>query len=109
MPEKNRSIQVSVAERIEPQINKYYLKVSRRYLAVGVVFMLVLLLYIGAVTVFLGDYVTYDNLKYLARDFSAMTLSADTDFTKMVYNGSDNMTLTYFRGGLAICDIDSYV
>lgn len=109
MPEKNRSIQVSVAERIEPQINKYYLKVSRRYLAVGVVFMLVLLLYIGAVTVFLGDYVTYDNLKYLARDFSAMTLSADTDFSKMVYNGSDNMTLTYFRGGLAICDSDSYV
>ncbi len=109
MPEKNRSLQVSVAERIEPQINKYYLKVSRRYLAVGVVFMLVLLLYIGAVTVFLGDYVTYDNLKYLAKDFSAMTLSADADFSKIVYNGSDDMTLTYFRGGLAICDSDSYV
>jgi len=109
MPEKSRSMQVSVAQRIEPQINKYYLKVSRRYLVVGVVFMLVLLLYIGAVTVFLGDYVTYDNLKYLARDFSAMTLSSNTDFSKMVYNGSNNMTLTYFRGGLAMCDSDSYV
>ena len=47
MPEKSKSLQVSVAERIEPQINKYYLKVSRRYLAVGVVFMLILLLSIG--------------------------------------------------------------
>jgi hypothetical protein len=38
-----------------------------------------------------------------------MTLSPDADFSKMVYNGSDNMTLTYFRGGLAMCDSDSYV
>ncbi len=109
MPEKSKNMQVSVAGRIEPQINRYYLKVSRRYLVVGVVFMLVLLLYIGCVTVFLGDYVTYDNLKYLARDFNAMTLSADADFSKIVYNGSDDMAISYFRGGLAVCDNDAYM
>lgn len=109
MPERSKSLQVSVAGRIEPQINKYYLKVSRRYLVVGVVFMLILLLYISCVTAFLGDYVTYDNLKYLARDFNAMSLTSNADFSKIVYNGSDDMALAYFRGGLALCDNDSYM
>lgn len=109
MPEKTKNTQVSVAGHIEPQINKYYLKVSRRYLVVGVVFMVLLLLYIGGVTVFLGDYVTYDNLRYLARDFDAMTLSGSGDFTKIVYNGSTDMAFAYFRNGLAACDNDSYM
>lgn len=108
MPGKVKNTQVSVAGHIEPQVNRYYIKVSRRYLVVGIVFMLILLLYIGAVTVFLGDYVTYDNLKYLARDFDAMTLSGNDDFSKIVYNGTEDTTFAYFRNGLAVCNGDSY-
>lgn len=108
MPEKIKNTQVSVAGHIEPQINRYYLKVARRYLVVGIVFMLILLVYIAGVTVFLGDYVTYDNLKYLARDFDAMTITGNAEFKKIVYNGSDDMAFAYFRNGLAVCDSDSY-
>lgn len=100
---------VSVAEKIEPQINRYYLKVSKRYMALGIFLMLTLIVYIVCVMLFFGEYVTYDNLKYLVRDWSAMTLTGDDSFTDIVYNGNDNTHFAYFRNGLVVCDNDSYM
>lgn len=100
---------VSVADRIEPQVNRYYLKVSRRYMAAGIVLMLALLAYIVCVMLFFGEYVTYDNLKYLVRDWSAMTMPGGEEFTSIVYNGTDNTDFRYFRNGLAVCNPDSYM
>lgn len=100
---------VSVAGRIGPRINRYYYKVSKKYMAVGIMFMLLLMLYLICVMVFFGEYVTYENLKYLVRDFSAVSVPGGGEFSKIVYNGSEGMTFAGFRGGVSICTGDSYL
>jgi len=100
---------VPVAERFLPQINRYYYKISKKYMTVGILLALVLVLYLICVMAFFGEYVTYENLKYLIRDFSAVSVPGSSDFTKIVYNGSDSMTFSMFRGGVAACDGDSYL
>ncbi len=97
---------VSVAESIGPQVNRYYLKVSKRYMIVGIIMVLLLFLYVICVMTFFGDYVTYDNLKYLSRDFSAVSIKGDMSFSKIVYNGRENMSFGYFRDGLAVANGD---
>ncbi len=75
---------------------------------IGIAMMLVLVLYILGVMTFFGEYVTYENLKYLSRDFSAITLGgANTDFSSIVYNGRDDMSFAYFRGGMAMSNGDT--
>ena len=100
---------VSVAGRITPQINRYYYKISKKYTVVGILFMVLLMLYLICIMAFFGEYVTYENLKYLIRDFSAVSVPGSGDFTKIVYNGSDSMTFALFRGGVSACDGDSYL
>lgn len=108
MAETMKKETVTVAEQVEARVNRFYLKKSRKYLAAGIVVMLMLLLYIIGVTLFFGEYVTYDNLKFLVKDFDAMNVTGTTVETKIVYNGSDSMTFKSFRGGLAVCDSDKY-
>jgi len=105
MNEKNS---VPVAHRIEPRVNRYYLKVSRLYMVVGIALMLVLILYAALVMMFFGEYVTYDNLKYLVRDWSAMTVPGSSTFTDIVYSASENAEFTLFRNGLALYDHEIY-
>jgi len=108
MAETEKHRRVTVAEQIGPQVNRYYLGVSRKYLIAGIAVMLLLVLYLFGVFTFFGEYVTYDNLKFLMKDFDAMTVTGSTDVTKIVYNGSDTMDFAYFRSGLALCDGDRY-
>lgn len=105
MNEKNG---VPVAHRIEPRVNRYYLKISRLYMVVGIALMLVLILYAVSVMMFFGEYVTYDNLKYLIRDWSAMTMPGSEVFTDIVYSTSEDAEFTLFRNGLALYDHESY-
>lgn len=108
MPQNNENKRVEVAGRIVPQVNRYYLKISRRYMAVGIILMISLLVYIMCIMMFFGEYVTYDNLKYLVRDFEATSIPGSDEFTQIVYTGSDGMKFEYFKGGLAISNGDSY-
>ncbi|MBQ4353861.1 MAG: hypothetical protein IJC71_03095 [Clostridia bacterium] len=100
---------VTVADRIEPQVNRYYLKVSRRYMGAGIFLMLLLILYVVCVMLFFGEYVTYENLRYLVRDWNAMSLPGSEEFTDIVYNASDDTKFRYFRSGLAVCGTDAYL
>lgn len=100
---------VPVSGRIIPQFNRYYYKISKKYMTVGIIMVLVVVLYIICVLAFFGEYVTYENLKYLVRDISALSVPGSGEFTKIVYNGSDSMTFTLFRGGVTACDGDSYL
>ena len=99
---------VPVAHRIEPRVNRYYLKVSRLYMAAGITLMLILILYAVSVMMFFGEYVTYDNLKYLVRDWSAMTMPGSESFTDIVYSTSEDAEFTLFRNGLALYDHEIY-
>ena len=107
MRKELENIKVPVAGSIKPQVNRYYLRVSRRYMTAGILLMLTLVLYIMGVMAFFGDYVTYDNLKYLSRDFSAISLGGGADFENIVYNGRDNLKFEYFREGVAMVNGDT--
>ena len=100
--------QVSVAESVSPQVNRYYQKMSRRYLAAFAILLTLTVLFIGCVIILFGEYVTYDNLKYFVRDWNAVSLRGDGDFSRIVYNGSEDMRFVSFRGGLAVCSRDSF-
>ncbi len=108
MARETRERSVSVAGRIEPQINRYYLKISRRYTALGIFLMLLLFFYVVCVLTFFGEYVTADNLKYLAKDFETIGVWGGGDFTDIVYNGSEDMRFGLFRNGLAAADGDDF-
>ncbi len=99
----------SVLDGMGPRVNRYYLGVSRKYAAVGIVLMLMLILYVMVVVLFLGQYVTYDNIKFLIRDISALSISGEGEYSSIVYNGSDELLTHSFRGGTAICTVDSYL
>ncbi len=108
MPERMDIPPVSVAEHIEPRMNRYYWKISRKYMGLGIFFMLALISYVICIMLFFGEYVTYENLRYLVRDWSAMAVPGDEDFTGVVYNSTEQTKFTYFRGGLSMCASDSY-
>lgn len=100
---------VPVSGRISRVFNRYYDKISKTYMTFGIVMVLVSVLYMICVITFFGEYVTYENLKYLARDISALTVPGSGEFTKIVYNGGESMTFAQFRGGVAACDGDNYL
>ncbi len=99
---------ITVSDTLEPRVNRYYLKTSRKFMAAAVVSLLVLVLYIVFVAVFFGEYVTYDNMKYLVRDIDAMNIGGQSSFEKIVYNADGGADAEYFRGGLALSSPDKY-
>ena len=105
---KRDGVGVAVAGQIESQVNRYYLKVSRKFMVAGILVLLLLLLYIVFVTMFFGEYVTYDNLKYLVKDFDTINLSGESDFTRIVYNGNETTDFAFFKNGLSMVDSDKY-
>lgn len=98
-----------VAGKIPPQVNRYYQKVSKAYKACGITLLLMLFLFFLAVTMFFSDYVTYENMRYLVRDFGAMMSSETGGFSTVVYNGSDSMKFEAFKNGLAAASGDKYL
>ncbi len=98
-----------VAGKIPPQVNRYYVKVSKIYKGFAIALLLVLFLFFLAVTMFFSDYVTYENMRYLVRDFGAMMSSETDGFSSVVYNGSDSMKFESFKNGLAAASGDKYL
>lgn len=94
---------IPVNGQLAPQENRYYRRVSRTYLAAGLVLLIVLLLYCVTAVALWGEYITYDNLTYLARDWSTMSFSGGTTFSRLVYNAGENTRFAGFRGGVALC------
>lgn len=104
---RGRSLRVS--SKIEPQITKYYLRVSRRYQFVCVLAVLALLVYLIVIFSLFGSYVTYDNLQYLLRDFDSMTASGESSFSQIKYDRQSEQTFAVFKNGLAAAGKDSFV
>ena len=100
-----------VAGRIPPQVNAYYKKVSNAYKGCAIALLLLLFAFFLAMTAFFGDFMTYENVRYLVRDFGAMMASdgGGTGFASVVYNGSDSMKFDTFKNGLAAASGDKYL
>lgn len=98
-----------VAGKIPPQVNRYYKKVSKVYKGFAIALLLAAALFFLAVTMFFGDSMTYENMRYLVRDFGAMISSESDGFSAVVYNGSASMKFESFKNGLAAASGDKYL
>ena len=99
---------LSVANRIEPAVNRYYAKVSRRYLAAGILLTVLFALFVFGAFAFGSDYITYENMRYLVRDLGTAADEGARTFDRIVYNGSQDTEFAWFRGGMAVCGNDFY-
>ena len=106
MPQKERRL--AVAGKIEPEVNRYYARIAKRYAAAGLAALFLFLIYLGGVIAFASDSITTENLSYLARDFGTAADESGRDFGRIVYNGSDDTRFAWFRGGFSVCGPDSY-
>ncbi len=98
-----------VAGKIPPQINRYYKTVSKAYRGIGIGLLFAMFVFFLSVTMFFSDYVTYENMRYLVRDFGAMMTSEVSGFSSIVYNGSEHMKFETFKNGLAAASGDRYL
>ena len=91
---------IRVDSEIKRRKNRYYEKVSDRYRTVGVLMILCLAVFGGALLLKFGEYITYDNFVYLIRDFNSVTDSA-SDYTEVSYQAQDSDVYVPFRDGFA--------
>lgn len=99
-----------VADKIPPQINKYYLRVSRIYKGIAFLLLLTFFASLLFVIIFCGDSVTYENVRYLARDLGAMleSDSYQSGITDITYSGGTSMKFEAFKNGLAQVSAESF-
>lgn len=87
--------------------NPYYLKVADRYRATAFILILTFVIYIGVMLVKYGEYITYDNLVYLVRDFDAVLNLEKKSFSDISYAAQENMDFELFRQGVAVAGNNS--
>ncbi len=97
-----------VAGKIPPQINRYYKNISNVYRGLWIGLLFLLCVYLLTMMMFFSDYLTYENVRYLARDFGTMMTSETKGFASVVYNGSEHMKFETFKNGLAAASGDRY-
>lgn len=93
---------VSVAGKIRPQINRYYGRVALRYRMLGSVLAVALGLFLVMVLALYGEYITYDNLTYLARDFDLSVHADSSSFSTVTYARQESIAFVPFKNGMAV-------
>ncbi|MBQ7921035.1 MAG: hypothetical protein IJ325_00445 [Clostridia bacterium] len=93
---------VRVAGKIKPQVNRYYGRVALRYRMLGGVLAVMLGLFLVLVLAVYGEYITYDNLTYLARDFDLSIQTGSGSFTTITYPRQESLSFVPFKNGMAV-------
>ncbi len=95
-----------VASGIRPQTNRYYARVAMRYRVAAVVIGMILVLFCLAVLVLGSEYITYDNLTYLARDFD-LTMGGRGELAAVItYPRHESMKFAPYKTGMAVAGSD---
>ncbi len=97
----------NVAKKIKPQINRYYARIARRYKAAAVCTTIVLALFCLTVLAVGSEYITYDNLTYLARDFDLTMRSEEKAASIISYEQHEGLQFAPYKTGMAVCGSDS--
>ena len=100
--------QISVAENVSPTENKYYRRISRIYLILTFLFLVLFLVFVASAFAVFGKDITYSNFKYLLKDFSSDQIVKDTDFENLAFNARTDSGFCYYKGGLALINNDSF-
>ncbi len=96
-----------VSAKITPRITKYYLKISKRYRAMQLFLVIVLMVYVVFIVGTFGSYITYDNLQYLLRDLDSMTSQGESEFSKIRYDKQSEQDFAFFKNGIAVAGKES--
>lgn len=98
--------QLDVSNKIAPQKNRYYLRISRRWRLVGWCFTVCLGIFLLVTIAVYGKYITYDNLTYLARDFDLSVRTTDDVHTTVTYPRQETLSFMPFKSGMAVVGTD---
>lgn len=95
-----------VSSGIRPQTNRYYARVALLYRTAAVVTGVVLALFCMVVLAVGSEYITYENLTYLARDFD-LTMDGSGEMTSAVYYPRhESMKFAPYKTGMAVAGSD---
>jgi len=97
---------VSVAGGIKPQTNRYYAKVALLYRTAAAVTGIFLALFCLAVLALGSEYITYDNLTYLARDFDLTVRNESEAAAVISYPRHETMKFASYKSGMAVAGSD---
>ena len=97
---------VSVAGGIKPQTNRYYAKVAALYRTAAAVTAVCLVFFCMVVLAVGSEYITYDNLTYLARDFDLTIRSEGETAAVISYPRHESMKFAPFKTGMAVAGSD---
>ncbi len=86
----------------ETRPNGYYLRISEGYMRAKYILLVLLAVYLVFMLAKYRDDITYENMMYLLRDFSAGETEYSNVFEPVKYDEQDNMTYALFRGELAV-------
>jgi len=108
MAEKRDEIAVvQVSKKIKPQTNRYYGRVAVLYRLAAVVLGTLLVLFTMALMVVGRDYITYDNLAYLAKDFDMSVRSEGTAVSVVQYDRHENLLFAPYKNGMTVAGGES--
>lgn len=99
--------EIRVAGEIKPQTNRYYAKVAVRYRVAAVFSGILLVLFCMAVLALGREYITYDNLTYLARDFDMTVRENDAAISVISYPRHEFMKFEPYKSGMAVAGSDT--
>ena len=99
-------MQVRVAGGIKPQTNRYYAKVAALYRAAAAVTGVVLVLFCMLVLAVGNEYITYDNLTYLARDFDLTIRNEGETASVISYPRHEALKFASYKSGMAVAGSD---
>lgn len=98
--------QLRVAGGIKPQTNRYYAKVAARYRVAAAGVGVVLVLFCLMVLAVGREYITYDNLMYLAKDFDLNMQNEDIEASEISYARHETLKFAPYKTGMAVAGSD---
>lgn len=107
MAKTNPGMELRVADGIHPQTNRYYAGMAKRYRMAARVFLILMLLFVLVVLTAGSEYITYDNLTYLARDFDLTVDGGNAFFTTISYPRHESMKFSAYKSGMAAAGSDT--
>ncbi|MBR5444830.1 MAG: hypothetical protein IKV57_01825 [Clostridia bacterium] len=107
MAKTKPGMELRVADGIHPQTNRYYAGLAKRYMAASRVFLILMMLFLLVVLTAGSEYITYDNLTYLARDFDLTIDGGNAFFTTISYPRHESMKFAAYKTGMAAAGSDT--
>ncbi len=92
----------ALSNELAPSINKNYKRIADIYRAFGLVFILIFVIFSVFLFLRYREYITYDNLSYLVKDFQSVHISEDKEITEISYMKTETPVFSTFRDGVAV-------